>query len=291
MTKNQGPSVSVGQSGSKTVLANVLRACIVQVSTRIALLSFRRRRIPLESTKATKPKASLFIIGIFNLASTLDRQYRHTRCIACAEDIGLQLADGSSASRHARVLLLPTWHCTAPFSGGRCSGCLPCLPFPHPHCSVPQCHSAPAQCSVLSAQCSPKHNGSSCPHLLPPLSPINNPAKAAAPASHLRRLTPKLLPPFLDQHSRVRQPTVSFNFGSQHQRVHHRPRIHTVATLPRSQGPKDRPTHDSQLDRPAISSACRHRYLPPTGLVAFTTVPHNFSNRTLTDKQRNDALL
>lgn len=152
--------------------------------------------------------------------------------------------------------------------------------------TVPQCSR-----SVLSAQCSPKHNGSSCPHLLPPLSPINNPAKAAAPASHLRRLTPKLLPPFLDRHSRVRQPTVSFNFGSQHQRVHHRPRIHTVATLPRSQGAKDRPTHDSQLDRPAISSACRHRYLPPTGLVAFTTVSHNFSNRTLTDKQRNDALL
>lgn len=152
MTKNQGPSVSVGQSGSKTVLANVLRACIVQVSTRIALLPFRRRRIPLESTKATKPKASLFIIGIFNLASTLDRQYRHTRCIACAEDIGLQLADGSSASRHARVLLLPTWYCTAPFSGGRCSGCLPCLAFP---VLTAQCHSATvlplsAQCSVLT---------------------------------------------------------------------------------------------------------------------------------------------
>lgn len=157
-----------------------------------------------------------------------------------------------------------------------------------------QCHSATvlplsAQCSVLSAHPSTTARAARICCLLFP--PSTTRPKLAAPASHLRRLTPKLLPPFLDQHSRVRQPTVSFNFGSQHQRVHHRPRIHTVATLPRSQGPKDRPTHDSQLDRPAISSACRHRYLPPTGLVAFTTVPHNFSNRTLTDKQRNDALL
>lgn len=183
----------------------------------------------------------------------------NTYIVACAEDIGLQLADGSSASRHARVLLLPTRHCTTLFSGGRCSGCLPCPAFPVLTASVLR----------LSAQCSPKHNGSSCPHLLPPLSPINNPAKTAAPASHLRRLTPKLLPPIPDRHSRARQPKVSLNFGNQHQRVHRRLRIHTVATLPRSQGPKDRPTHESQLDRPAISSACRHRYLPPTGLVAL----------------------
>lgn len=142
MTKNQGPSVSVGQSGSKTVLANVLRACIVQVSTRIALLPFRRRRIPLESTKATKPKASLFIIGIFNLASTLDRQYRHTRCIACAEDIG-------QSSRSRLVAPDLVLHRTIfRWSLQR----LPALPgLPRPHCSVPQCHSAPAQCSVLSA--------------------------------------------------------------------------------------------------------------------------------------------
>lgn len=205
----------------------------------------------------------------------------NTYIVACAEDIGLQLADGSSASRHARVLLLPTRHCTTLFSGGRCSGCLPCPAFPVLTASVLR----------LSAQCSPKHNGSSCPHLLPPLSPINNPAKAAAPASHLRRLTPKLPPPIPDRHSRARQPKVSLNFGNQHQRVHRRLRIHTVATLPRSQGPKaalltSRSWTAPPYRPPAVIVTCHRPALSP-----FTTVTQNFSNRPLPDKQRNDALL
>lgn len=130
--------------------------------------------------------------------------------------------------------------------------------------------SAPAH----SAQCSPKHptlERLELPASAASSSPsINNPAKAAAPASHLRRLTPKLLPPFPDRHSRVRQSTVSLNFGRQHQRVHRRPRIHTVATLPRSQGPYSRvtagpPRHIVRLPSslPATDRPCRIHHCRP----------------------------
>jgi hypothetical protein len=183
-------------------------------------LGFRRRWIPLEfSNASTKGKGFLIYFGIFNRASTLDRRY--FRCIGCAEDPGcsLQIDDGSSASRYARSRPPnPALHCNI-FRWSL--QWLPALPGFRPSSRLS------ARRPLLSAQCPPKHrNGSSCPHLLPPLSPINNPAKAAAPASHLRRLMPGLLPPFLDRHSRARQPAVPLNFGSQHQPTRPPPRSH-----------------------------------------------------------------